>query len=84
MTLRDEVAVLILLACDTIVRRTQSSRAQAAPGILPGQEKEGKRMAQKKDYEKPSIIHTEKLEGRAAVCSGKGDEASCPGGPIQS
>ena len=41
-------------------------------------------MAEKRDYEKPKIIHTEKLEGRASVCTGKADEATCPGGPVQS
>jgi hypothetical protein len=36
----------------------------------------------KKPYETPTIVHTEKLEGRAAVCD-KSDE-SCAGGTIQS
>jgi hypothetical protein len=30
----------------------------------------------KKPYERPSVIHTEKLEARAVVC-GKADEAGC-------
>jgi hypothetical protein len=34
----------------------------------------------KKSYEKPAIIHTEKLEGRAASC-GKVDDASCSATP---
>ena len=37
----------------------------------------------KKQYERPAILHTEKLEARAVVCS-KSDEASCSSGPIQS
>ena len=30
----------------------------------------------KKNYEKPAVVHTEKLEARAVVC-GKADEGSC-------
>lgn len=37
----------------------------------------------KKTYEKPTIVHTEKLEARAVICS-KADDASCQAGPIQS
>lgn len=39
----------------------------------------------KKPYEKPAVTHTEKLEGRAAVCA-KADEAvpACSGGPLSS
>ena len=37
----------------------------------------------KKTYEKPAVIHTEKLEARAVACS-KSDDATCGGGPIQS
>jgi hypothetical protein len=37
----------------------------------------------KKTYEKPMIVHTEKLEARAVACS-KADDASCAAGPIQS
>jgi hypothetical protein len=38
----------------------------------------------KKTYERPAIIHTEKLEARATMC-GKADTATCQGvGPIQS
>lgn len=36
----------------------------------------------KKTYERPAIVHTEKLEARATVCS-KADTATCAG-PIQS
>jgi len=36
----------------------------------------------KKTYERPAIVHTEKLEARAAVCT-KATEA-CGAGPIQS
>jgi len=39
--------------------------------------------ATKKSYERPAIVHTEKLEARAVTCS-KADDASCGGGPIQS
>jgi hypothetical protein len=37
----------------------------------------------KQAYEQPAIIHTEKIETRAAVCN-KADEANCSIGPIQS
>jgi len=36
----------------------------------------------RKDYSAPHIIHTEKLEARAAVCSKAND--SCAAGSIQS
>jgi hypothetical protein len=36
----------------------------------------------KKTYEKPAVIHTEKLEARAVVCD-KSDD-SCGGGTLQS
>ena len=37
----------------------------------------------KKTYERPAIVHTEKLEARATQCA-KADGASCGAGPIQS
>ena len=37
----------------------------------------------KKTYEKPAIVHTEKLEARAVTCS-KADPNTCNAGPIQS
>jgi hypothetical protein len=37
----------------------------------------------KKTYEKPMIVHTEKLEARAVACS-KAVDAQCGAGPIQS
>jgi len=37
----------------------------------------------KKAYERPAIIHTEKLEARA-VAGGKVDLNTCASGPIQS
>jgi hypothetical protein len=37
----------------------------------------------KKTYEKPTIVHTEKLEARAVVCA-KADADTCGAGPIQS
>lgn len=37
----------------------------------------------KKSYERPEIIHTEKLEARATSCS-KADDSVCAAGPIQS
>ena len=38
----------------------------------------------KKPYEKPNVVHTEKIEGRAVVCA-KADEASCGNpGPVAS
>jgi len=37
----------------------------------------------KKSYERPAILHTEKLEARAVACS-KSDDAACGAGPIQS
>ena len=36
----------------------------------------------KKSYERPAIVHTEKLEARALTCS-KAD-AACGAGPVQS
>ena len=35
----------------------------------------------KKVYEAPRVVHTEKLEARATVCS-KSDESNCGAGPI--
>jgi len=35
----------------------------------------------KKPYESPTIVHTEKIEARAVVC-GKATEGTCPGGQI--
>lgn len=37
----------------------------------------------KKTYERPAIIHTEKLEARAVSCSKAGDSCAASG-PIQS
>ena len=37
----------------------------------------------KKTYERPAIVHTEKLEARATVCS-KSNDTACGAGPIQS
>jgi hypothetical protein len=37
----------------------------------------------KKTYEKPAIIHTEKIEARAVACS-KTDDACAARGPVQS
>ena len=37
----------------------------------------------KKAYEKPAIIHTEKIEARAVTCS-KSDDACAARGPISS
>jgi hypothetical protein len=37
----------------------------------------------KKTYERPAIIHTEKLEARAVACA-KATDAACGAGPIQS
>ena len=37
----------------------------------------------KKTYERPAIVHTEKLEARAVACS-KADSTNCAAGPIQS
>jgi hypothetical protein len=37
----------------------------------------------KKPYERPAVTHTEKLEGRAAVCD-KADDAVCTTGPLSS
>ncbi len=35
----------------------------------------------KKQYERPAIIHTEKLEARAVACA-KADTATCGTGPM--
>jgi len=37
----------------------------------------------RKEYFPPKIVHTEKIETRATVCT-KSDEATCGGGVIQS
>jgi hypothetical protein len=37
----------------------------------------------KKPYEKPAVTHTEKLEGRAAVCD-KAEQSVCTTGPLAS
>jgi hypothetical protein len=37
----------------------------------------------KQTYEQPAIVHTEKIETRAAVCN-KATESACSIGPIQS
>jgi hypothetical protein len=37
----------------------------------------------RKEYYPPRIVHTEKIETRAVVCS-KSDDLSCSSGPIQS
>ena len=40
-------------------------------------------MDSRKQYEKPAIVHTEKLEARAINCN-KADDATCGAGPVQS
>ena len=37
----------------------------------------------KKAYERPAIVHTEKLEARAVTCA-RQDDTTCGAGPIQS
>jgi hypothetical protein len=37
----------------------------------------------KKTYERPMIVHTEKLEARAVNCA-KSSETACSAGPVQS
>ena len=37
----------------------------------------------KKTYQKPAIIHTEKIEARAVNCQ-KADDVACGGGPVTS
>ena len=46
--------------------------------------KEGKETPamEKKPYETPRILETEKLQGRATVCA-KVDDMSCGAGPLQ-
>ena len=38
----------------------------------------------KKSYEKPAIIHSEKIEARAAACSKADDSCRSTGGPLTS
>ena len=39
----------------------------------------------KKSYERPAVLHTEKLEARAVACAKASDGTpSCSAGPIQS
>jgi len=40
-------------------------------------------LVSKKSYEKPAVVHTEKLEARAINCA-KENDANCGSGPIQS
>jgi hypothetical protein len=40
-------------------------------------------MSNRKPYQKPAVVHSEKIEGRATTCQ-KADATSCPGGPITS
>ena len=44
---------------------------------------QGEAIRMKKTYERPAVVHTEKLEARAVSCN-KADDASCGAGPIQS
>ena len=37
----------------------------------------------KKVYEKPAVVHTEKIEARAVTCT-KADSTACESGPITS
>jgi hypothetical protein len=37
----------------------------------------------RKEYFRPKIVHTEKIEARAVACT-KADDATCGAGPIQS
>jgi hypothetical protein len=38
----------------------------------------------KKTYERPAVVHTEKLEARAVSCAKQGGTDTCNNGPIQS
>jgi hypothetical protein len=38
----------------------------------------------KKTYEKPAIIHTEKIEARAVTCAKSNDACTTLGGPLSS
>jgi len=38
----------------------------------------------KKTYEKPAVIHSEKIEARAAACSKADDGCRTSGGPLTS
>ncbi len=40
--------------------------------------------AMKKTYERPAIVHTEKLEARAVACNKADDSCGTMGSPIQS
>jgi len=37
----------------------------------------------KKTYEKPAVVHTEKIEARAVACA-KSNSSTCEAGPITS
>jgi len=37
----------------------------------------------KKNYERPAVVHTEKLEARAVSCA-KATDNDCASGPVQS
>ena len=38
----------------------------------------------KKTYEKPAVVHSEKIEARAATCSKNTDQCRTNGGPLTS
>ncbi len=47
------------------------------------EEKKQDKQDEKKEYYRPKVIQTEKIEGRAVVCA-LGDDTTCGAGPIQS
>ena len=50
-----------------------------------GYPEQGEANRMKKNYERPTIVHTEKLEARAVVCAKAGSAGpDCGAGPIQS
>ena len=68
--LRPEDPVPLQRSC-VMIRRSRKA----------GTIKEG--LVNKKSYEKPAVVHTEKLEARAISCA-KENDANCAAGPVQS
>ena len=60
-----------------------AAREARVRGVNPTTGAAGKRSVMKKVYEKPTIIHTEKIEARAVSCT-KASSNVCDVGPITS
>ena len=68
---------------NTAGRRQSSYIVAAATGIGDCEMSSAKTPSGKKEYAAPKVIHTEKIETQAVVCS-KSDDSCAASGPIQS